>query len=113
MPQFESTGFNFDDTEVIVSDLTLDSLQFAGGDFLWVLRGEFRSGKLVCPFNIKSASNPVKDKIMMIPFLSEPPAGFKKENVECVITTKHNLIEITWRTPGKRIYLKSMITSGR
>lgn len=110
---FESEGFGFDDSKVQVSSLKLDSLQFAGGDILWVLEGTVQFESEVRQFNVKMARNPLKDKLLVISDYQKPPVEFKGKLIECVVTRNHNVFEITWRSSRKRIYLKSAVTSTR
>lgn len=90
--------------------MELDSVTYANGEIVWLIRGSIQDGPIFYPFQLMCDEDPRFGLNKVI--RSTPPLLFEDEEVECVITNIKNVFEITWRTSEQRIYLKSVLTSG-
>lgn len=107
--QFDSIGFGIDNSSFSISPMELDSITFANGDVLWLLRGSIQDGSCMHRYQLICNDDPrccFKEIVR-----STPPLIFDKKDVECIITNVRNVFEITWRTNKQRIYLKTSLTS--
>lgn len=112
---FESHGLHLNDSKIVVQQATVDSLQFASGDQLWLISGAFSEGSQVHSYSITCSENPLKTRPTVI-FSSVDlfggSKGMKNDSLECVLTCENQAIQVTWRKNQQSIYLEAPITSG-
>lgn len=112
LPFLESDGLDLSEEQTSVLPVTLDSLSFASGTNLWVVRGSFVNDGNEFPFLSVYAKNPKLRNV--VPIKVDPPACLDQH--EGIIVTKFilldaNAISLSWRTEEQFLLIRTVLTS--
>lgn len=107
---FTSEGLHLNDETVFVSDLNLDSIDFASGKTLWMFKGSINVEGEELNYQVLFERNPVYTEPKAVH--STAPIDFKTGSPPyCVVTERYGIYEISWRSKEKFLHLKSPLTS--
>lgn len=105
-----SEGLHLKDDQVFVSELLLDSIDFATGETLWFFNGSINVDGKELPYQVFFEKNPLYSDPKAI--RSKAPKVFKSDSLPyCVVTEKYGTFEISWRCKKQFLHLKTTAIS--